>query len=454
MTKLKKFNIVFASDLNKGISRAGKTPWTSEEDANYFRSLTTGRGKNVVIVGRNTYERVFAERPLSKRTTFVISRTYNQEKHPGIHVFPSLKDALTAAAYGQYDEVFIGGGCSLYQEVTSRWMYLCENIFWTQFKIDYKCDTQFPEFILEGLPQGKDPVKTQTLIRHHLKPNYFHREIELLEVLERLISEEGGPLTEKRLFGVLFEFSLLETFPFLTTNQVDTSLIFKFFLFALSGKSHVSYLRDMGLKTIYADETSTKAHEDREDGFEDGDMGPWWGWFLRHWGTYVGHDTEYECLDQFSEILENLRLHRKGFIFLRDPSQEKFSSVESRYNSIEFIATYDHAYVDSVINIASTEVITELKNDIAIFSLLLLVISTLLGARARNIKFMVNELWTPHKQLVEKQIQRTPLPFPLVSIRNQSRVRKATDLDLSSFIIKFQETWSVLSPIGDIGAKK
>jgi len=458
-SKLSRFNIVFASDSNKGIARGGKCPWSSEEDANFFRNLTVGRGKNVVIVGRLTYERVFGEVPLSKRSTFVISRKYTQEQHPGIHVFTCIKDALSAAAIGNYDEVFIGGGCSIYTEITSRWMYLCDSIYWTQFKIDYKCDTQFPGEILDGLPTGKEAIRTQSFVRHHLKSVYGHREADLLGLLKRLVSDEGGLLTEKHLYGQTFEFNLSETFPFLTTNQVDVKYIFRLFLLALNGGCDTKILEDKENRSLYAElssKTSVVAHQQKDDGLEEGDMGPWWGWLSRNWGAvYESYETEYSSKDQLMEAIESIVKFRKGVIHLRDPSQDFYSAVDNRYGSLEFIASSDRAHLDLLVHVHHMEVVEEMKNDIAIFGLYLLSMASFVGSRPRTLKFLVNDFWTPKREVVEKQIQRVPLPFPLLSIRNHAKVKSPNDLDMNSWILKFHESWSVISlPHEDLEVKK
>jgi len=447
--RLSRFNLIFASDSQRGIARGGKTPWSSEEDANFFRNVTTGRGKNVVIVGRKTFEGVFKKRHLSKRATFVISRGWQQENYPGIHIFSSIKDALTAAANGNYDEVWIGGGCSVYEEVTSRWMYLCDNIHWTQFKIDYKCDTHFPEEILEGLPLGKEPVKTQSLVRHHLAPNYGHREEELLNLLRRLISDEGGLLTEKHLYGESFEFNLAKNFPFLTTNQVDPKYIIRLFLFALKGGCDVAILKDQESKVLYtklAQKTSMAAHEAKDDGLEDGDMGPWWGWYMRNWGvSYESYSTQYTgTTDQLLVAVDEIIKTRKSVISLRDRSQDQYSAVANRYSTLEFIATSDRAHLDALVHVHSMEVIEELKNDVAIFGLFLLAMASFVKCRPRTLKFIVNDLWCPFREPVEKQVQRTPLPFPVLSIRNHGRVNAPEDLDVDSWIIKFRDSWSII----------
>lgn len=451
--KLKKFSIVFTSDVNRGISKGGRCPWTSQEDANFVRTTTVGKKKNVVIVGRITYEKILKEEPLVKRTTYVISRTYSQQNHPGVHIFPSIREALSAAALGSFDEVFIIGGVSIFKEITERWMYLCEAIHWTQFKMDYKCDEHFSETVLDKIPEGKDPTKTQTMIRHFLKPNFGHKEVELLKVFKRLLTPEGGILAERHLYGVNFDFLLTDTFPFLTTNQVDTNGAFSLFLMALKGVVDVETIRDQEVNGIYAslkDATSIASHDAKGTGLEEGDMGPWWGWISRHWGVgYEGKDAVFSNQgDLLVQAIDGIKSSsRKALVTFFDPSQSEFSAVHTRYASMEFVASPDRAYLDVMVHLYSSEVIEDLKMDVAIFGLYLVSMALMVGCRPRALKFMVNDLWARRSEPVEKQIARTPLPFPKLSVRNSSRIRGPDDPDMNSWMLKFYESWSVISPV-------
>lgn len=444
-TKLARFSIIFASDNSRGIAKAGKRPWTSEEDLIHFRNVTVG--PNVVIVGRHTYQKVFGEQPLDKkRTTYVISTTLQQEKNPGVSVFPSIKDALVAASLGKFREVFIGGGCTLFKEITSKWMYLCDNIYWTQFKLDFKCDVFFPESVLEGLPTGKEPMRTQSLVRHHLKPNYGHREEVYLDVLSRLISEEGGSLLERHLYGVSFEFSLMESFPLLTTNGLDHNTIIKLFNFALKGNADANILREQETD-LFLKETSLEEHSNRADGLQEGDMGPWWGWILRHWGQdYETCDSEYSsALDQLQKIIEDVKTQRRGECILTNPVTDIYSMVECRYLSVEFIASTDRAFLDCVVHIKKSEVIEETGTDIALFGLLLTCVATVLKVKPRALKFLISDLWTPRREAAEKQSLRTPLPFPILTIRNYQKMNDIDSFTLNSFMVKAYDSWAPIS---------
>src|SRR5579885_2827290 len=71
--------IIMAVDQNNGIGKNNSLPWNIKKDMKYYKekTLTTNDSnmKNVVIMGRKTYESIPAKfRPLTGRINIVISR--------------------------------------------------------------------------------------------------------------------------------------------------------------------------------------------------------------------------------------------------------------------------------------------------------------------------------------------------------------------------------------------
>ena len=81
-------------------------------DLKHFATVTKG---HTVIMGRNTYESIFARlgKPLPDRTNIVVTRNPNY-KPLGCTVVHSLEEALKSSAPDE--EVFIIGGSQLYAE--------------------------------------------------------------------------------------------------------------------------------------------------------------------------------------------------------------------------------------------------------------------------------------------------------------------------------------------------
>jgi dihydrofolate reductase len=131
-----KFSCVLAAGKNGVIGKGKKLPWgDSKTDMGFFRRLTSGEGK-VVIMGRETYFSIPAKfRPLANRVNFVLSSetagSLDSELVKGVQVFKSLKEALEAAGGQGFKEIFIMGGKRLYEEALDH--PDCERIYITHF---------------------------------------------------------------------------------------------------------------------------------------------------------------------------------------------------------------------------------------------------------------------------------------------------------------------------------
>ena len=92
------FIIIAAVDASFGIARNGELPWHIPADLRHFKEITTKNtmgGKNVVIMGRQTWESIpKAFRPLSGRVNIVISSATDLSMPPDVFKAGDLKEAL------------------------------------------------------------------------------------------------------------------------------------------------------------------------------------------------------------------------------------------------------------------------------------------------------------------------------------------------------------------------
>ena len=135
--------LVAAMDKNRVIGKDNKLPpWKAPGDLKRFKELTTGK---VVVMGRKTFESI--GKPLPNRLNVVISRTL--EKIPGIHVFPSLDEAIHGAAgmARQFNfglEIMVIGGGQIYEQA----LPLASKLYLTQVEGEYEGDVRFSEINL------------------------------------------------------------------------------------------------------------------------------------------------------------------------------------------------------------------------------------------------------------------------------------------------------------------
>lgn len=131
-------NIIVAYCKNNGIGLNNQLPWNIPEDLKRFAEITKGNGNNAIIMGRNTYESI--GKILPDRFNIVLSTT---QKFDGLETCDSLESALVLCKEHKFDNVFIIGGQSVYEEALNK--KLVHKIYATEINKEYECDRFFPK---------------------------------------------------------------------------------------------------------------------------------------------------------------------------------------------------------------------------------------------------------------------------------------------------------------------
>jgi dihydrofolate reductase len=99
---------------NGVIGNDGDIPWRIPADWQRFKRLTMGQ---VLIMGRKTYDSI--GRPLSGRTTFVITRD-RMWRGDGVRAVPALDEAFNQALLLAPEAIFVAGGGEIYRAAWPR----------------------------------------------------------------------------------------------------------------------------------------------------------------------------------------------------------------------------------------------------------------------------------------------------------------------------------------------
>ena len=135
--------LIVACAKNNVIGKNGRIPWDLPEDRKRFKELTTG---NVVIMGRRTFEEIFAKfgRGLPDRETIVVSKNHDFDGEQ-LCTARSLDEAIAVAREKfPSKDIFICGGESIYREAISK--KLVEKMYITKVDLEIDGDTFFPQF--------------------------------------------------------------------------------------------------------------------------------------------------------------------------------------------------------------------------------------------------------------------------------------------------------------------
>jgi dihydrofolate reductase len=144
-----KFDIIVATDLNRGIGKNNQLPWRISTDLKYFRDLTSSTPvpdvTNAVIMGRKTWESIPAGyRPLKNRVNVVLTRNPDYSLPQGVFKADSLDAALTILSRGPVDRVFVIGGAQVYAEAMQH--EKCGLLYLTLVRHQFDCDAFLPDY--------------------------------------------------------------------------------------------------------------------------------------------------------------------------------------------------------------------------------------------------------------------------------------------------------------------
>ena len=155
------FKLIAAMCSDGGIGCEGCLPWPHcKADMVHFAKRTTGAGNNAVVMGRTTWDSI-PRQPLRRRANLILSSLANthakrSEPHDGEHWFTSIPDLFAHLESAKYDEVWIIGGASIYEQfmtMRANNAIMIDEMCITQMDGTYACDTFFPAHseLLEGI---------------------------------------------------------------------------------------------------------------------------------------------------------------------------------------------------------------------------------------------------------------------------------------------------------------
>jgi dihydrofolate reductase len=141
------FDIVAATDEDRGIGRAGRIPWQLPGDLAHFRDLTTSVPRSAVVMGRTTWQSLpGSPRPLPGRLNVVLTRDPALQLPTDVIRGSNLGDALRSLRArfeaGRLARVFIIGGAEVFRHALP--LPSCRRVHLTRVEGRFGCDTHLP----------------------------------------------------------------------------------------------------------------------------------------------------------------------------------------------------------------------------------------------------------------------------------------------------------------------
>jgi dihydrofolate reductase/thymidylate synthase len=428
----KPFHLIAAMDETRGIGKDGTIPWKCPEDMKYFRDVTKSapsHTQNAVIMGRKTWESL--PKALPGRVNVVITSTPDRITNEGVHVFRSL---LEAHSYlnerGDIFKQFVIGGAQLYKDTLLRnWSSV---LHLTTIQGNHNCDTFFPplenywklcgaEQLSVGVGVGGCGVEIyHNRYTRHLEEQYIYRMREL-SLQEPIIGRNGSVHSK---FQWSWSTDLSDGLPLFSTRRSYWKGICKELLFFIAGKTNSKLLEADGIR-IWQGNTSSEFLESRELPYQEGDMGPMYGWVWRHYGaTYRGMDADYsgQGFDQLKDVCDKLLNdphNRRIMLTTYDPSAVKMSVLAPCHGIISQFyvrsgpaseSGYRYRYLDMYTYQRSADMFLGVNFNIPSHAILQMIIARATGLTPGKLYygFGDNHVYANHLEPLSELLERTP----------------------------------------------
>jgi len=471
-----------------------------KDDLKYFKRITTDdyykNKSNVVIMGYNTYKSISKLFPdgklLPNRINIVITRNHQEELDElSITNFPSLHDLFQylECKISEIGKVFIIGGSSIYQEVFENYLSMIDTVHLT--KVNTKplsnneylqavdknvvfCKLPFDDLInskaLQSINYKYDisdgsiyDLKTDSYIDTKLKytinvlqncNTVNNDELQYLNLLKNILNENNIKSTRNAdvysIFGTRMEFDLRNGFPILTTKRVPWKTVLRELLWFISGSTDNRILKEKKV-TIWNANASREFLDSRDLDYEIDDLGPVYGFQWRHFGAeYVDFDSDYtgKGIDQLKYIINEIK---------ENPSSRRLILNSWNVMDIHKMAlppchvmvqfNIDKEFIDCQLYQRSGDMFLGVPFNITSYAFLLHIIANLTGYIPRKLVHIIGDahIYSEHLSAVNKQLMRTPNPFPKLKINKLSDI---DDIHEDSFkIINYDHYNTIPAPM-------
>jgi dihydrofolate reductase / thymidylate synthase len=446
-----KFTIVFATDMGGLFGLSGALPWKNSDDLKHFNRVTSDSFQTpILLMGRNTFQSL--PKKLEGRQHVVLSSSTTVEGADA--VVSSIDEVLTNEAF-QDKMVFAIGGKHLIEDLWFKHRAHIDSIYYTKIHqntsvspTDSDAAVYISESMLEGIMAhvtAEKRVNDATFYKIVLHP---HEEYQYLNLLDNCLKHGSVRKTRNATthssFNSTIQFDLKRGFPLLTTKKVFMRGIFEELMFFMKGQTDSKLLEDKGVN-IWKPNTTKEFISSCGLSYEEGDMGPMYGWNWKHFGaTYVDKSTDYigKGYDQIAYVLDLLKhdpFSRRILMTTYDPSNARKGVLYPCHSIVIqfYVKEVDDKYfVSMTMYQRSVDLACGLPFNIASNALLLHLICEVLNAQGSSddgtavaaahkyvpdILYIVLgdiHIYEQHVMNVKEQLTRTPHPFPTLHFKH------------------------------------
>lgn len=410
--------VILAVSSNCVIGADEQLPWKIPEELAFFRDTTMG---TIVVMGHSTWKSMNCK-VLPNRVNIVVSKTPENVKGAPDYIIPNLSDIkfiynelypanpnkeIYVIGGAQIVDSLLEGGFDVARIIISRIpkKVAGDTFFYNTFNFKLrKCSEREKFDILEYSPSAE-----------------FRNERKYLKLLKNILKYGDDKMDRtgtgtRSLFGERLSFNLKEGFPLLTTKEMFWKAVQKELFFFLSGKTNTKELEASGVN-IWRAHTSREFLERRGLDYEEGEMGPMYGYQWRNFGG--------TGLDQLTKVIEQLKtdpFSRRILMTTYNPFDvEKGALYPCHGISLQFSCRKDSCgqmWLSAVMNQRSADAFLGLPFNIASYALLVHLIAHHVKMRPEKLVFFLGDahIYKNHIKQVHEQLTREPLVPPRLQV--------------------------------------
>lgn len=293
-----------------------------------------------------------------------------------------------------------------------------------------------------------------------------HPEHQYLELLQNIIDNGTWKVSHstgvklKSLFGCQMRFDLSKGFPLLTTKKTFWRGIAHELIWFLSGSSNIKYLVDNKVhiwddwaykpykklmdqdkvEKLNLKEFIDKAKADSNFMEKWGDIGPVYGVQWRRWPTEGGRNIDQLrwALDKIKEKPQKkhyiISAWNAGSIYEMAPSREESMAIAPCHTMFHINISGDK--LSLLLYQRSADMFLGVPFNIASYALLTLMLAQVTGYKPGYFVHTFGDahIYQNHFDQVKEQIQRKPLPFPIMKLN--PKVKDIDDFKFEDFTLE------------------
>jgi len=225
--------------------------------------------------------------------------------------------------------------------------------------------------------------------------------------------------------GAMMKYSLTDgTLPMFTTKRVFWKGVREELLWFIRGSTSAKELSDKGVR-IWDDNSTREFLDSRCLDYEEGELGPVYGFQWRHWGAeYKGVDHDYtgEGIDQLANVIHLLKTdpyNRRIIMSAWNVGELDKMALPPCHSFVQFLVHGDR--LTCLMYQRSADMGLGVPFNVTSYSLLTHMVAHVTGLKAHQFVHMIGDVhvYNDHIGPLKEQLTREPRPFPKLVIKRK-----------------------------------